>query len=393
MKKIILFLFLISICSTAFSQLPFDNVLREIESNNTLLKAYRAENEALQLQNLTGLNLADPEVSFAYMWGQPSDVPNKINIGVTQSFDFATLSGAKKRVANCQNNIVELEYKQNCLTLILEAESELIGVVYYNALIEMLNERIDLLTKKSHSLHDALKNGETTILDVNIADIELQSLVSEHRLAEIERNALLVELKRLNGGKELLFHSDEFPTVRGLATTFDEWYIEAEARNPLLQSLRANIELSKQEVSLSKSQGLPNFAVGYVNELVAGENHHGISVGVSLPLWSNSGKVKAAKAALNASQAELEDAQLKFYAELQSQYERVIALESMMNEYKKALADLNNKVALDKSFEAGNISILEYVQELQMYYDLKSKTLSAERDYLDAYCKLMIYTY
>ena len=393
MKKIIfIILSVVATFKLANSQMLFTDVLEEIETNNTLLKALRAENDALKLQNLTGLNLADPEVSFAYMWGQPSDVPNKISVGVSQSFDFATLSGAKKRVADCQNNMVELEYKQNCLTLMLEAEQELIGVACYNALIEVYDERIEQLNRKSISLHDALDKGETTIMEVNVADIELKSVQNDRRMAVIERDALLLELKRLNGGNELQFCVVEFPDV-AVAKSFDEWYAEAEAKNPLLQYLKANIELNKEEISLSKSNNLPGFSVGYVNELVAGDNHHGVSVGLSIPLWSNSGKVKAAKASLNASQAQLEDAQLKFYTELQSQYERVIALRTLVNDYKDALVQLNNKTALDKSYEAGNISILEYVQELQMFYDIKEKALFAERDYLMAYAQLAVYLY
>lgn len=391
-KNILIFMFIVLACFPIHSQLLFSEELENIEVNNTLLKALRTENDALKLQNLTGMNLADPEVSFTYMWGQPTDVPNKISVGVSQSFDFATLSGAKKRVANCQNNMIELDYKQNCLALMLEAEQELIGVVCYNALITMYDERISLLNRKSLSLHDALAKGEANVMEVNVADIELRSLQNDRQLAVIERDALLLELKRLNGGVELQFSAVEYPQV-DVAKSFDEWYVEAEMKNPLLQYLRANIELSKEEISLSKSNNLPGFSVGYVNELVAGDNHHGVSVGLSIPLWSNSGKVKAAKASLNASQAQLEDAQLKFYVELQSQYERVITLQTLVNDYKDALTKLNNKAALDKSYELGHISILEYVQELQMYYDIIEKTILAERDYMNAYAQLTIYLY
>ena len=365
-KNILIFTFIVLACLPIRSQLLFPEELGNIEVNNTLLKALRAENDALKLQNLTGMNLADPEVSFTYMWGQPSDVPNKISVEVSQSFDFATLSGAKKRVANCQNNMIELDYKQNCLALMLEAEQELIGVVCYNALIAMYDERIDLLNRKSSSLHEALAKGEANVMQVNVADIELRSLQNDRQMLVIERDALMLDLKRLNGGNELQFVLAEYPQVN-VAKSFDMWYVEAEAKNPLLQYLRANIELSKEEISLSKSNNLPGFSVGYVNELMAGDNHHGVSVGLSIPLWNNSGKVKAAKASLNATQTQLEDAQLKFYTELQSQYERVVALQTLVNDYKDALTKLNNKAALDKSYEVGHISILEYVQELQMH--------------------------
>lgn len=366
-------------------------VLDSIEANNTLLRALRSESEASKLQNLAGLTLADPEVEFSYMWGQPSDVPNKINVGVSQSFDFATLSGAKKRVANRQNCIVESDYQQTRLAVLLEAEQTLADLTYYNALIRLYDERIAHLNNHSELLHEALQRGETNIIDVNTADLELKSMTANRRMAEIERDASLSSLIRLNGGKEIIFTNSEMCII-DTSKSFEQWYAEAEQHNPMLGSLRTAIELSKEELSLSKSEGLPSFSVGYINELVKGSNYHGVSVGLSVPLWSNRGKVKAAKASLNASQIRLEDAQMQFYAELQSQYSRVQSLAKLAKDYNDALSRLNNKAALDKALNAGQISVIDYIQEMRLYYDVKTKLMEAQRDLAKAYASLSIYT-
>lgn len=366
-------------------------VLDSIEANNTLLRALRSESEASKLQNLAGLTLADPEVEFSYMWGQPSDVPNKINVGVSQSFDFATLSGAKKRVANRQNCIVESDYQQTRLAVLLEAEQTLADLTYYNALIRLYDERIAHLNNHSELLHEALQRGETNIIDVNTADLELKSMTADRRMAEIERDASLSSLIRLNGGKEIIFTNSEMCII-DTSKSFEQWYAEAEQHNPMLGSLRTAIELSKEELSLSKSEGLPSFSVGYINELVKGSNYHGVSVGLSVPLWSNRGKVKAAKASLNASQIRLEDAQMQFYAELQSQYSRVQSLAKLAKDYNDALSRLNNKAALDKALNAGQISVIDYIQEMRLYYDVKTKLMEAQRDLAKAYASLSIYT-
>lgn len=393
MKKYILILsFLFASCLPIYSQCLYAEILKEIEENNTLLRALRCENDALKLQNLTGLTLADPEVEFTYMWGQPSDVPNKINVGVSQSFDFATLSGAKKRVANRQNDLVELEYKQKCLAVLLEAEQTLVNLTYYNAIVEVNEQRFIKLKSQSEAYHSALSEGNSTIIDVNIIDLELKSVEADLRMSQIERDALLLKLNRLNGGKELRFVGTEFATVT-MNETFEEWYSQAEQKNPMLQYLRSNIELGRETVSLSKSEGLPSFSVGYVNELIAGDNHHGVSIGLSVPLWSNRGKVKAAKASLVASQLRLEDAQLQFYTDLQLQYARVVAMSELANEYQVALNELNNKDVLEKALDAGEISIIEYVEGLQAYYDILEKTFETRRDFLNEYVQLAIYMY
>lgn len=73
--------------------------MQQIERNNTTLEALRKQTEADKLQNKTGITLPDPEVSFDYLWGDPSSIGNRKDFGVTQSFDIATIAGSRRRVA------------------------------------------------------------------------------------------------------------------------------------------------------------------------------------------------------------------------------------------------------------------------------------------------------
>lgn len=52
----------------------------------------------------------------------------------------------------------------------------------------------------------------------------------------IEREALLSELTRLNGGKVILL-SDTTYDAYLLPTEFEQWYIQAETNNPALRYL------------------------------------------------------------------------------------------------------------------------------------------------------------
>ena len=78
----------------------------EIQGNNTELQAAAHSCESAKADNMSGLTLANPEVGVSYMLGVPSDVPDKTNIGVSQSFDFPTLSGARKRVAEAESRML-----------------------------------------------------------------------------------------------------------------------------------------------------------------------------------------------------------------------------------------------------------------------------------------------
>ena len=161
--------------------------------------------------------------------------------------------------------------------------------------------------------------------------------------------------------------------------------------SPMLAYVRSEIELSREQLSLTKSEGLPTFSVGYVNELMAGDNHHGVAVGLSIPLWSNSGKVKAAKAAVVAAQAQSDDAVAQFYGNVRSQYERTMSLRKTAREYASIVKKLSSTEYLTKALQAGQISIVDYINENKLYYEAIEKSLEAERDYRLALAELQSY--
>ena len=64
MKKYALVAVMAAMLLPADAQTTIGQVLADIESNNTTLKALRAEAEAQKLDNRTGMTLADPEVEL-----------------------------------------------------------------------------------------------------------------------------------------------------------------------------------------------------------------------------------------------------------------------------------------------------------------------------------------
>lgn len=381
MKNIIKFSLVIAMfIGVGNNAYAIESALDSIEVNNTTLKALREQNEALTLSNMTGLNLADPEVEFTYMWGQPSDVPNKIGVGVSQSFDFATLSGGKRRVAKSQNDMAILQYKQSRLDILKEARIAMVNIIYNKAVTELDNRKLSEYRHLAETQRKALECGEANVIGLNKINLELVAIENEVSLNKIENEALMLDLQRLNGGKELAIGNLAYSNFV-LADTFEDFYAQAEAKSPVLAYVRSEVELSRQMLSLTKSEGLPSFSVGYVNELIAGDNHHGVAVGLSIPLWSNSGKVKAAKANVAAAQAQSEDAVAQYYAKVRTQYERTILLRKTAQEYSSMVKRLSSTDYLDKALKVGQISIVDYINENKLYYEAIEQSLQAERDY------------
>lgn len=387
MKAIIITLMVLFAGITLNAQNNINPVLSQVEENNTTLKALREQAEADKLQNKTGIFLDDPEVGFNYLWGNPSNVGNRTDFSVTQTFDIPTITGMKSRLANGRNNLVEWQYKADRMNILLEAKQYCVELVYYNSLLRELYLRLEHAETIAKGYKDRMDRGDVSILEYNKVNLNLSTIQGEISRMEVERDALLAQLKRLNGGIDVVFNDADYGS-RELPLNFNEWYVQAEDKNPVLAYVRNEIEVSQKQVSLSKAMNLPKFTAGYMSEKVVGQRYQGVSLGISIPLWSNKNQVKQAKAAVAAAQSREADTKQQFYSQLQIQYSKAMGLKTTADKYRRSLANVNNTILLKKALDAGEISLLDYMIEMGLYYDNVNQTLAAERDYQLAFAEL-----
>ncbi|MBP7611555.1 MAG: TolC family protein [Paludibacter sp.] len=387
MKKIIVSILAIIATSSLFAQNKISDVLGSIEQNNTTLKALRETADAQKLANRTGIFLSDPEIGFNYLWGNPSSAGNRQDINVTQSFDFPTISGLKSKVANKQNELVEWQYKADRMNILLEAKQYCLDLIYYNALLQELSVRLGHAEIIAAGQKERLDRGDGNIMEYNNVQLNLSTVKGEITRITTERNAVISQLVRLNGGSELTFKVSEYEQLQ-IPNNFVDWFVVAEQKNPVLSYVKQEIELSRKQVSLSKSMNLPTFSAGFMSENVIGQRYQGVSVGVSIPLWANKNRVKQAKSAVRAAESRQTDTKQQFYSQLEILYQRTYGLKLAADTYRTSLANANNSSLLKKALDAGQISILDYIVEMGLYYNTVTQTLEAERDYQKAFAEL-----
>ena len=387
MKKIVISIVAILAMSSLFAQNNINEVLSTIEQNNTTLKALREAADAQKIENRTGIYLADPEIGFNYLWGNPSSIGNRKDINIKQNFDIPTISGLKSRVANQQNTLVEWQYKSDRINILLEAKLYYLDLIYYNSLLKELAIRREHAEKIAVSQKERLESGEGNVMEYNNVQLNLSTVRGEVSRIETERNAAIAQIVRLNGGQPLTLSGSGFTSIE-MPLNFNDWYATAEGKNPLLSYVRQEIELSKQQISLSKSMGLPTFSAGYMSENVVGQRFQGVSVGISVPLWSNKNRVKQAKSALRAAESKQTDTKQQFYSQLEILYSRTQGLKATAETYRASLENANNSVLLKKALDAGQISMLDYIVEIGLYYNTVNQALQAELDYQKAFAEL-----
>lgn len=395
-RKIIIALSAVLCCITSYSQhevnnaqfASFSSQLKEIEQNNTTLKALRAEAEALKLNNRTGITLADPEVEYKRMWEGAEQTGNLSEFSIAQSFDLSTVLGYKKRVADSQNLLVNDEYRVVRMDILLEAHLACIDLVYYNALASELDRRLLHARRIVEIEKCRLDNGDTDVLSYNNVMLSLAALEAEKSRVITEQEVLATNLARLNGGSPLDGIGGEYSTWP-LTGDFESWYAEAIAHSPELSLARTGREVAKSELALSKSEKLPTLSATYINERhTIGDRSQGVAVGMSLPLWANKNRVRSARAALQAAEAHEVDAEQQLRSQLHMGYERVLGLQQTATLYRTALSEANNTDLLQQAMNEGFISVLEYLQGIELYYEYLDRSLSAERDYQRALAEL-----
>ncbi len=377
MKHIIIIISIISITYNLHSQNSIENVLAEIEINNTMLSALRRTVEAQKLGNKTGNYLQNPEVEFHYLWSNPNTLSNRTDISIKQSFDFPSAYAYGKQISDIKNKQADLEYKKQVRELLLNARIVCLELIYQNSQKVEYATRLEHAKTVADSYHSKYNIGECNIIEYNKAQLNLLNIRNELETNEIERIALLSELEGFNGGKSIAIELASFPIVE-LPSDFNSWYKVAESNNPLLIWLRQEIEISHKQAKYSKALSLPKIDAGYMSEKIVGEQFQGIVVGLSIPLWENKNTVKYARGNTIAFESISEDQKLQYHNHLNTLYTKAVGLKRRVDIYRNNLILFNNSNLLSKALEKGQISLIEYIYELLIYYDSKDKLLDLE---------------
>ena len=162
------------------------------------------------------------------------------------------------------------------------------------------------------------------------------------------------------------FNIEAFDTVI-LPLMFDEWYDTVESRNPELRTLQNEVDTRLQELQLSRAKWLPSLSLGYASETVTGEAFRGVTVGMTLPVWSQPRAVKHAKLSHTASQQAYASRRNVTYNESQCLMHHLLALQNDLNNMNRAKRLYNSSELLEKALEAGEITLENYLNQINFY--------------------------
>ena len=369
---------LLLLISPAAQAQDFSSILHSIEQHSTSLEAARMETEADKQESKLTTILEAPEVGLGYLWGNHG-IGNRVDVDVSQQFDFPTLYAQKRQMAQEQRRVADLKYLNERQQLLLTAHKLCIEVVYCNALMDHLEEDLAETRAMADSYEKLYQKGEATIIDRHKAHQAFLFFEAEYREFHTLRNNLMEELRYMNGGEEVSITDTVF-THAPLPKDFQTWAGENLNRYPELQLAQGQITAQEKAVKVTRGEWLPKLSVGYMSEKEREDHYQGITLGLSIPIWSAGRKVKAAQAHLVAAQMAEKDTRSRLETQLRGIYNEALQLQETYQAYHKHLTECDNAPLLQKSLDAGQINLLTYLNERQYVHEMHEKILEAERD-------------
>ena len=385
MKRTLIILYMVCaaapiLCAQSVLKSGWESWMAQIAQNNTTLKALHRQMQASVLANGSNLSLTDPDAEVAYLVGTPKGVPNRTNVSLTQSLDWDVLLGRRRALAKANNQVAYNDYRRAVQQVLTEADEQFTTLVYYNKLCGELSQRQALAEEIERLYQQKFERGDINQLEVNKVRLNASVSRADWARANNERQQILANLQRLNGGHAVAFTDTVYPLAgKALLPLVD--FQSALAGSLAVQTAQAAVAQSEAEIKVAKAEGLPALTVGFQGEYIKQNNYSGLSLGFTVPIWGNSRKkIRKAEAELAANRLTVDDVIYQERAQVAKLYASAQQLQQAANALQKDMQLMNNDQLLRRSLELGQISLLDYLLELSFYYTARTSQLEAERD-------------
>lgn len=383
-----IFLIVLSVVSlTATAQTGIETVLAKIEKNNKSLISERQYWEAEKLSYKTGLNPENPKIDYEHLPGRPEGAGTQKDISITQGFDFPTSYGKRRSVSQEQIKNSEIQFNVVRQEVLLDAKLSCVEYAYRLKLQKELSKRLENANGLLTAINKKTDQGESNILDLNKIKLLQLEIKNQADLNQSELKKLQHKLDELNGGESVDLSAIQYPAQTSLPP-FESLDSLIEANDPVVKAVKQEREITKEQVELSRSITLPKFEGGYHRQSILGQTYSGVHVGMTIPLWENRNRVKTEQARLVHADYQITEHRTKHYFENKQLFEQYTHWLNTFNEYQTILVSANNDQLLDKAFQVGELSLIEYLMEVRYFYDAIGKSLDAEREMQQAVARL-----
>jgi heavy metal efflux system protein len=396
MKQIIVLFILVLLINNLNGQEKIKNNLTLNEAikiglnNNPEVKGAKEEISASKGRFWSGISLPQPELSVSYEYAP--DKGSLSNYGertfeVSQSFEFPTNYFLKGNKFNKEEEIAVCKLNLAKRRIISQVKNSYYKILVKQFQIRSAEENLVISEDFFKKAGIRLSVGEGTNLEKLTAKVQFTEALNNLEVAKNELSTAFAELNYSLGFGRQSFNSSfnlkDTLVFVDYKISLELLYKLLEETNPQIKIAELNDGIASVEKGLSWSSILPSINLAYFKQSVDGNNgFYGASFGISVPLWFMSdqkGKIQEA----NANQAITE-------SELQiTKNEMALRLKSSFNDYENNLKQVKLYVndilpqaeeiyrSAIKSYEAGELTYLEYLQAKQTLINSRNNYINA----------------
>lgn len=365
-----------------------EEVLQSVAMNNPELKSLIQSTEAAQLQLKTDNMPEDPTVEYSSFYSRNTTGQSGSELVVSQGFDFPTLYATRSRQNKLSSASLESGLDVERRRILLEAKTVCMDIIMYRQLGELLDMQSGIAEEMLELFQKRYETGDATALELNKIKMELMNVATEVADNRAALSAADNTLRAMNGDVELVFDADFYPLAEDVADpqAAMEEYISG---NAAIISAETAAQAAQKQVSLDKQGWIPKIEIGYRRNTAIREAEHGFLVGGSIPLFSNSRKVRMAKAQSVSAHNRLAMAKARAQAEASSFIADIRETKAALDAYDEPLMRETLSL-LKEAVEGGQISVIDYFVEASNIYTNLSNCITLQNRYQKLLAQLYV---
>jgi cobalt-zinc-cadmium efflux system outer membrane protein len=304
----------------------------------------------------------------------------------TQEVEWAGQWGPRKAAAEATVTAAQEGVVDAARTSLYEIDVAFYRAVAAERRTDVRAEGLALSERLANAVHIQLREGRTSALEANLAQIEAGRAHAAARSARRAYVTALLELRRtlgLSPEQPLRLVGDGLPGPDPDALDPDSLVAAALAARPDLRAAEAAVERWRAEGSLAGRSIIPNLRLSAVatRSGVGLPMHWGLQVALPVPLWNrNSGLQDAARGQAGAAEAERAAVELRIRTEVAASLEAGRAAREELEVFDAQVLQpaRANQALLETAFAEGRF-------DLPTVLLLRAQLLDAEIAYWDAW--------
>ena len=368
---------LILVSFPVIPQASLDSLITRVANHNRTLGTANQYFETVQTGSKRNLYLENPEIGFAYLWGSPAELGNRTDLLISQSFAFPTVYTNRSKLSEAEVEKASQILASIKIEKLLEAKQLWIEKVYLNKELQVVSERMAQLEQVSSFYQLQYDNGEISKLSMNKSLLLRATLMAERDELLAESEIVQSKINHIAGNNPVeIMDSSYYLIIMDLPDSI----IKESLQDPLYQAYLSEVDRLNFQKNLTRATGMPKIRTGYYSEKMNDISLKGFQLGVTIPLWENSNKIKHASGEILTAEMEADKFRTSEVARIMQFYTRFMTYLKKVEQLSEVLDVANDPGLLSLAVQTGEISMIEYFYEVELYYRVRHDFLLAEKE-------------